>query len=249
MEPDPMITLVMPYYMNYAMLSLHYRNFQQWPSKVRKAIRIVIVDDGSPLMPAANVPRPYDMPVVEIYRVLMDKPWHQHGARNLGAHVATTEWLLLTDMDHLLEPEAASRLVGMALRGSLDPGSVYMHHRIEGDTREPTRAPNGVLKPHPNTFTLTRDLFWQIGGYDERATGIYGTDKLFRARAFSIGQQAFLDDVPLVRYWRDLVPDASTTTLPRKEGRDPAEKARIMREIAAAPDARKVLDFDWEQVL
>lgn len=243
-----MITLVMPYYMNAAMLGLHYRNFQSWPSKVRKAITVVIVDDGSPVMPASNVPRPYDMPEIEIYRVLMDKPWHQHGARNLGAHVATGEWLLLTDMDHMLEADAAARICKLVREGALDAGTCYMLDRIEADTREPTRAPNGVPKPHPNSFLMTRELFWQIGGYDERACGLYGTDKLFRERAFTIGGRGHLD-VPLVRYWRDLVPDASTTTLERKEGRDPAHHRQVMASIAAEPEARKVLDFEWEQVL
>lgn len=242
-----MISLVMPYYMNPGMLRLQYRNFQSWPARARNEIKVIIVDDGSPTSPAENVPRPYDMPTIEIYRVLQDKPWHQHGARNLGAHVADSEWLLLTDMDHVLEPDHAMELRGNIAKKLLDPRAVYMLDRIEADTREPTRAPNGVLKPHPNSFVLTRDLYWQIGGYDERATGIYGTDKLFRQRAFSIGHQQHLS-IPLVRYWRELVPDASTTTLPRKEGRDPAEKSRIMREIARAPDDRRVLDFEWEQV-
>lgn len=244
-----MITLVMPYYLNSSMLALQYRNFQSWKARVRKAIKVVIVDDGSPMLPASNVPRPYDMPEIEIYRVLMDKPWHQHGARNLGAHVADGEWLLLTDMDHVLEADDAARLELLVRKGQLDRDTCYMLNRREADTREPTLAPNGAPKPHPNSFLLTRELFWQIGGYDERATGIYGTDKLFRERAFTIGERGYLEDVCLTRFWRDLVPDASTTTLPRKEGRDPAHRRQVMASIAAEPDARKVLDFEWERVL
>ena len=243
-----MISLVIPYYMNPSMLRAQYANFRTWPSKVRKGIKIIIVDDGSPRDPAANVPRPYGLPEIEIYEVLIDKPWHQHGARNLGAHVADPGWLLLTDMDHMLEAEPATDLFNMVVQERLDQRGCYMLDRIEADTREPTRAPNGVIKPHPNSFVLTRDLYWQIGGYDERATGIYGTDRLFRQRAFEIGMGMHLD-LALVRFWRDIVPDASTTTLPRKEGRDPVLRKKIMDEIARDPEARKVLDFEWQRVV
>lgn len=243
-----MINLIMPYYLNPGMLREQYANFQSWPSKVRKAIKVIIVDDGSPYDPACNVPRPYGMPEIEIYEVIEDIPWHQHGARNLGAHVADDGWLLLTDMDHMLEAEQALRLYNTADKGSLDENCCYMFERIEADTREPTRAPNGVIKPHPNSFLLTKDLYWRIGGYDERATGIYGTDRLFRQRAFEIGQEMHLE-IPLVRFWRDIVPDASTTTLPRKEGRDPVLRKKIMDEIAREPEARKVLAFEWERVV
>jgi hypothetical protein len=95
---------------------------------------------------------------------------------------------------------------------------------------------------------MSRKLYWQIGGYDERATGIYGTDALFRKRAFSIGREGHLP-IPLVRYWRELVVDASTTGLPRKDGRDHAARARILEQIARDPGGRKVLDFEWERVL
>ena len=107
-----------------------------------------------------------------------------------------------------------------------------------------------TTKPHPNSFVVTRDLYWQIGGYDEDYCGLYGTDRLFRERAFSIGHRGHLS-IPLVRYWRDLVPDASTRTLPRKEGRDPGAKARVLAEKAARGDAERVrvLDFPWERVL
>ncbi len=44
-------------------------------------------------------------------------------------------------------------------------------------------APNLTpYKPHPNTWLLTTDLFYRIGGYDERFSGFYGTDGEFRNR-------------------------------------------------------------------
>lgn len=242
------LTLIMPYFDNAAMLGLQYEGWRKWPGKYRRRLKVVLVDDGSENAPAGTVARPRGIPDVEIYRVTENRPWHQHGARNLGAHVAPEGWLLLTDMDHVLTAESAGLLFKAMDKGGLDPETIYMLDRVEADTGLPTLNGSGLPKPHPNSFVVTRDLYWRIGGYDERATGIYGTDALFRHRAFTIGKRGHLN-IPLVRYWRDLVPDASTNGLPRKEGRDTAERARIMAEIAATPDAIRTLAFPWERVL
>lgn len=243
-----MLTLAMPFYQNPGMLALQYRTWLGWPVKARSGVKVVIVDDGSPEGPAANVPRPYGLPEIEIYRVTEDRPWHQHAARNLAASVALEGWLLLTDMDHVLTAEAVAMLLKAIGKGKLDEGTVYMLDRVEADTGLPTLGKDHKPKPHPNSFVMTRAMFWRIGGYDERATGFYGTDKLFRTRAFRLAKQGHLA-IPLTRYWRDIVPDASTTTLARKEGRDPAVKAKALSLIAREPEARVVLDFPWERVV
>lgn len=243
-----MLSLVLPYYMNASMLELQYRTWAAWGERAKAQFEIVIVDDGSP-QPAADVPRPDGLPALSIYRVTEDRPWHQHAARNLGAHVAKGPWLLLTDMDHVLKPDAADALLKRL--GRLDNRTAYFLDRIEADTGLRTRNDDGALKPHPNSFVMTRELYWQCGGYDEDFCGIYGTDGLFKDRLFGIAERGFLKHVSLVRYWRDLIADASTTTLPRKEGRKPGEKAAVMAAKAARGEADKIttLNFPWERVL
>lgn len=244
----PDLTLVMPYYDNGSMLARQYEGWRKWPLEHRKRLKVILVDDGSQSAPAATVARPSGLPAVKIYRVLVDKPWHQHAARNIGAHEAEDGWLLLTDMDHVLEEGAAAEL--LSLLPELDEGSIYTLDRIEADTRKPTLDRNGNPKPHPNSFVVTRDTFWKIGGYDEDFCGQYGTDGFFRQRAFSVARRGHIE-VPLVRYWRDIVPDASTTTLPRKEGRDPGAKDKILaaKRARGETDVVKVLQSEWERVL
>src|SRR5688572_23534610 len=235
----------MPYYDNPGMLLRQYQGWAGWPKELRRRVEVIIVDDGSQQR-AEWVPICPHMPLLRIYRVKEDIPWHQHGARNLGAKEASPGWMLLTDMDHVLEPHAAAQL----LDRELDPQMIYTLDRIEADSRKPTLDRNGNPKPHPNSFVVTRELYWKIGGYDEDLTGVYGTDGFFRSRAFSVGRRGHLD-IPLVRYWRDIVPDASTTTLARKEGRDPGHKERILKAKRARGEADvvKVLQFEWERVL
>lgn len=242
-----MLTLIMPYYRNPGMLELQYATWAQWPAKVRAQFDVVIVDDGSP-EPAIDVPRPDGLPTLSIYRVTEDRPWHQHAARNLGAHVAKGPWLLLTDMDHVLTPDNASALF-RRLR-LLNDHTAYFLHRIEADTGLPTRNHDGRPKPHPNSFVMTRDLYWLAGGYDEDFCGIYGTDGLFKTRLFEVAERSFLKRVALTRYWRDIVPDASTNA-PRKEGRRAGAKEAAVAAKAARGETGtvKTLAFPWERVL
>lgn len=248
-----MLSLVMPFYLNRSMLELQMREWERWSPKAKAQIEIVIVDDGSP-DPALDAAMPglkeCDRPVISIYRITEDRPWHQHAARNLGAHVATAPWLLLTDMDHVLTAHHADALLKRL--GKLDPGTAYFLHRIEASTGRATLAADGITpKPHPNSFVMTRDLYWQAGGYDEDFCGIYGTDGLFKSRLFQLAEQGFLKHVALTRYWREIVPDASTTTLPRKEGRKPGDKEAVaLRKRAEGREGQiTTLNFPWERVI
>lgn len=243
------LTIIMPFYDNAGMLRLQYEGWRSWPEKLKRRTKIILVDDGSP-EPAANVERLDDLPEVEIYRVTEDRPWHQHAARNLGADRAGQGWMLLTDMDHVLTADAARSLFKAMDKGRLDASTIYMLDRVEADTGLPTLNNHGLPKPHPNSFVVTRETYWKIGGYDEDYCGVYGTDGLFKERAFRIARKGHLV-VPLTRYWRDIVEDASTRTLARKEGREPGAKQRIWRDKAARGDANKVtvLNFPWERVL
>lgn len=244
------LTIVMPYYMNPGMLSLQFDGWAAWPENIKDRVSVILVDDGSPTGHAIDVARPEGLPSLSIYRALEDRPWHQHAARNLGAHVASDGWLLLTDMDHVLTADAAGALLKRIRLGKLDQGAIYTLARIEADTGLPTMN-NGKPKPHPNSFVVTRETFWRIGGYDEDFCGVYGTDGLFRSRAFTNARQDHLHKVALTRYWRDLVEDASTNTLPRKDGREIGAKQKVIKAKRARgeEDVVKVLQFPWERVL
>lgn len=237
------LSLVFPYYLNSGMLALQYAEMTRWSDKAKAQIEVVIVDDGSP-EPAIDVERPDGLPALRIYRVLEDKPWHQHGCRNIGAHEAEGPWLLLTDVDHVLTAEAADALLKRI--DKLDPGTAYFLHRIEADTGLPTVNAKGQRKPHPNSFVMTRDLYWEVGGYDEDYCGLYGTDGLFKTRLFATAKEGFLKKVPLVRYWRDIVPDANTATLPRKEGRKPGEREAVTARKAAEGRLGQIITLSQE---
>lgn len=241
------LSLVMPYYCNPGMLAEQYRVWAVYPQDVKQRLEVVLVDDGSPdELRAVHVPRPEGLPALSIYRALEDKPWHQHGARNLGAYQARGPWLLLTDMDHVL-PAASMR----ALLLLQHKARIYTLARYDAPDELPTIGRYGEHKPHPNTFVMTRDLFWHIGGYDEDYCGVYGTDGLFRQRAYLLAPVQHLSHVRILRYPRDVIKDASTTTLARKEGRDPEAKAKVREWKLQHGRENKVatLEFEWTRDL
>lgn len=244
---DPRLTLIMPYYNNPTMLALHYRVWsREWERQYADRTKFIIVDDGSVTEPAAAVERPGRLDI-EIYRVTEDRPWHQHAARNLGAHVAPREgWMLLTDMDHVLSPGAVCQLFNKLPR--LITLRAYMLDRIEATTGRQTINPkNGEPKPHPNSFLMTRETFWEMGGYDEDFCGVYGTDRMFRER---LPKPLDVLGVPLTRYSREIIADASTRTLARKEGRPAGAKRDAARRKAEAGRVGEIvtLNFPWEKV-
>jgi hypothetical protein len=206
----------------------------------------ILVDDGSPSECAVDVARPDGLPRLRIFRVLEDRPWHQHAARNLGAHVATADWLLLTDMDHVFT--AASMLEVIKLKGS---DRAYIFPRLDWPELKPTLGRRGERKPHPNTYAMKREFFWRVGGYDEEFCGIYGTDGLFRDRLRRTGAIYLAEDCPVWRFSREVLEDASTRTLPRKENRDPHAKrvVRMRKKDEGRSNEIRVLAFPWAQAL
>jgi glycosyltransferase involved in cell wall biosynthesis len=245
------LSIVVPFYRNAMMLAHQYAVWTGYPEARKAQIEIVLVDDGSP-EPAASVARPDGLPPLRIYRVLEDRPWHQHGARNLGAREAQGPWLCLTDMDHVLPAESVERL--LAVLATADPESVFMFHRLDAPRLTPTLNDRGEWKPHVNTFALTRELFWRVGGYDEDCVG-YGTDSYFRRRLLADRAHTLLMDVPIVRYPREVIPDASTTEpgvdprALRDRGRRTAETRERMNRKARLGLPPRVLDFPWERAL
>lgn len=199
------ITLVLPYYDNPGMLSIQYEVLSRLPEENRKHIELVVVDDGSPRWPA-EIAKPGV--ALQIYRIDKDVRWNQDAARNIGVKHATHERLILTDVDHVVPPDGWEYLIW----GTWHDTSIYRFGRVSA----PNMAP---YKPHPNSFFITKRKYEEIGGYDERLAGYYGSDGDFlrRVRDANRGEEPGQLAVNLVRYGRETQPDASTTTYGRKE--------------------------------
>lgn len=243
------ITLVLPYYENPGMLRIHFEAWARFPAQLRELLHVIVVDDCSPKHPAierlsgagAPVRGLLDLGIASfrLFRTGVDVRWNWLFCRNLGVAEARTNWVLLTDIDHLLTGKTLGRLTGKDHDGEC----VYRFARVDAPDMTP-------YKPHPNSWFLTRAMFDRIGGYDERFSGFYGTDADFRERVHATAKAVEMLPAALVRYPREVIADASTTTYGRKEPQDRANVPRIRAEREADPDPRpKRLTFPFEKLV
>lgn len=200
------LTLIMAYYDNPLMLNEHYKLIRQMPDRLREHVHLIIVDDGSPNHPAQ--PALIGGAMLQIYRMREDVRWNQDACRNIGVKHAETNWVLLTDMDHIVSPAAWEILIAR----KWDEGKAYTFGRVSAPDMSP-------YKPHPNSWFMHRDLFNSIGGYDERFAGLYGTDGDFKDRLRAKYPVKQIKE-PLIRVPRTFICDASTTTYLRKQPGD-----------------------------
>lgn len=234
------ITLVLPFYENQGMLREQQRTWREYPADLKEKFHVVVVDDCSPTSPALPVVEDTGVATFRLYRTKVDRRWNWLFARNLGMQVADTQWVLLTDIDHVLP---AATLRALMTDRELHPRTVYRLSRVDAPNLTP-------YKPHPNTWFLTRSMFEEIGGYDERFSGFYGTDAEFRDRVNANARAVVMRPEVLIRYPREVLADASTTTYGRKEHQDHVNVARIREERSKIPNWRPLrLTFPFEQLL
>lgn len=233
-------TLVMPYYENPRMLACHFHMWSRWDRTVLGGMNVVVVDDGSPRSPACMPP--YELrsvaPSTQIYRMGVDIRWNQDACRNVGVAHAETNWVLLTDIDHMVSEDVCRYL----LTRRWDESSAYKFKRVS----LPDLAP---YKPHPNSWFMARKLYNRVGGYDERFAGYYGTDGDFRDRVVREANEVMTLKQSLIRVPREEVPDASTTHYLRKQPEDRAGLARVCEEREQIEDWKPLRgSFPYERV-
>jgi hypothetical protein len=234
------ITLVYPYYRNPETLLYQAQHWVTLPHWMNAHLKVRVIDDGSPPEESASSvltpPVHLHGAVSELYRILEDKPWNQHGARNLGAHVAphADDWLLMTDMD-IVVPEA---VLCFLLQCRLDRDAHYFFGREFADGRPD--------KPHCNSFLVTKKNFWAAGGYNENFCGTYGGDGIFTRALERVSQRVDLNGQKLLGL-NDTIEDCSTRGLGRKDTEFHHEYLRI-RDATRNQPPHSPLRFTWERV-
>lgn len=229
------------------MLRKHLDNWAQYSPKARENFTLIVVDDGSP-EPASNVIQASDG--VSLYRIAKDVPWGRNVARNLGAHVCESPWLIQCDLDHVLPPSSADALLETEV--SAEFWYRFSRWRVgkADETRRKDAIPDscefGRVKPHIDSYLIPRELF-VLSPYDSEYVGFLGGGSPFLKRMESIAPAKVLpDSVCLHVHTRHSVPDASVTTLSRDTSQ--YSKLRKEKERTGNTAPKMVLDFEWSRV-
>lgn len=162
------LSIVIPVYQSHEALrrqSLYWQRLN-----LPDEIEIIIADDGSD--------PPLEADGVRIVKTGNKLAWTMGLARNLGAEVAKGEYLLMTDIDHILSREAITaslefagarlqfpRFFGVLLEDGTLSDDLDMLIDYGFDTRRLKKR--GLYASfHGNTFAMPRETFLELGGYD-----------------------------------------------------------------------------------
>ena len=229
------MTIIMPYYESPNMLREHVRVWNGYRSYARHNVKIIIVDDGSPKHHAAPIMKQCRLQC-EVYRFLDDKPWNMHAARNLGATMADTKWVLMTDMDMVLTAHNVDWLIG----SFFDKSKYYRFTR--------KYINNQIGKQHRNSFLISTSAWREFGGYDERYCGVSrdGEVDLFKRLDKALTPSEF-EYVNLLNYRQSEIQDAAGNEHPSWPDRKQCQinGARILAENKPAT----MEDLTWERTL
>lgn len=163
MQNPEILTLIYPFYNSQDALNRQIDAWKNYPEKIRKQVRFVLVDDYSDSPVDFHIDFAINLTCL---RVIDDIDWNQPGAKNLGFKFVLSPWAFFSDIDHVLKAEMCERLIDL----NKQKGIVYFFQRYndEGD----------AARPHPNSFLIHKDDFKTAGGYDEDFCGHYGYDDL-----------------------------------------------------------------------
>lgn len=243
------LTLIVPYYRNPLMLERQILEWNIYPD----GINLIVVDDGSP-EPARPIVEataaPQSLQRIQLYRILEDKPWNRGGARNLGAMVATTDWIMHVDIDHLLPAKQAE----MLFTEELSRKEWYRFERYRRGRADATRQKDqlrpeteyGPIHPHIDSYLCTHELYWRVGGYDEDYSGCLGGGTPF-VRMLEKYQPVKVLPVHLEVFTRSEIPDASDLHLSR--AKEEYTRRKRAKEAAGNTKPQNPLRFKWQREL
>jgi len=160
-----------------------YRQCQYWANMpVPLDVEIIIMDDGSPKPLSAIVETFASACNVRVIGTGDTRPWSQPCARNAGAKCAKADYILFTDIDHIISVEAlvtARMFSGDMMKFPREFAVIDEKGNLTQDLC--TLKKYGLRRkiktgPHFNTFVIKKELFEALNGYDESYCGKYGGD-------------------------------------------------------------------------
>lgn len=182
---DKTITINLSYY-NQPIETIvrHIDNWKKYPEDIKKNFTFFIIDDCSKV-PLVELLSDYDFEDLDlhIYRVLEDLYCNIAGVRNLGASECKTDYMVILDMDTVIDSKMANSLVELIAKQPNNENKVFKFNRKVSDNNKHEKH----NQMHPAICLIRKDDYWKIGGCEEDFVGHYGcTDPSFWFRSKGI---------------------------------------------------------------
>jgi len=201
------LTLVTLFYNDVERLDRMFDLWKSYPDEVKEKVNIIIVDDcskNSILTHIKQRKKEIDFSLT-IYRVKDDLKWNTPGAWNLGITQAPTDWIVNVASDCCFDIENMTKLLTLKPRDR----KLYKFYR-KRITNNPNPPNLRGGQPHPEVFLQQKEVFLEIGGFDEDFTGArsggYGIfDNHFTGKFVKMGiHYGVLKGVEMTEYLEDI---------------------------------------------
>lgn len=172
------ITINLSFYNQEEILKKHVSGWVSWSEEILKNFSFCIVDDCSKKL-ATEVIKNIDITNIDlsVLRVKDDLFCNIAGVRNLSAQECKTDWMVILDMDTLINEKLAKSMLGLI---NIKSGNCFKFNRKV--SKNILHKKNG--KVHPAVCLLRKEDYWAVGGCEEDLVGHYGqTDPIFWYRA------------------------------------------------------------------
>ncbi len=191
------LTIIIAFYNSHGAVERQVKHFSQM--NLPDDIEFVFVDDGS------NPPHhleDYNLKNLHLIHTNDKRPWTQGLARNIGYKKSKGEYLLMTDIDHILSKEAimdsynftGDKMIFPRYFGVLlEDGTLSQEPKVlkrYGLDMNRLKTKRGLYASvHGNTFTMKKSTFRALGTYDPKhclyghhAAGNKGEDSVLNRR-------------------------------------------------------------------
>lgn len=229
-------------------MRFNVESFKKLPPDIKRQTRLLFVDDGSQVPAAACVPEPVDgMKIVLVHKSI---PWNTMGARNLGAFVSCTKWLMMLDMDAFLSTWLIQTAFGLIKQPHSKNKLYHLNRYItEVDALDEKTVIGTKQSFHPAMMMISREMYWKQEGCDEDFTGRYGGTHLkwhFNQRSGG----KVLDDPSLImcNVVSPLDDQISHTVVPIDKTRERNHVLFHAKDSGKMAWNRTILRFEWHEL-
>jgi len=189
---DISLSIIIPYLNSHEIVRRQVLHLQKIGLNDFKDVELIIVDDGSDI--PISVPDVFER--FTLFQTNDKRPWTSSLARNRAVKIAKGDWCFMIDGDYIL-----SRLsieIARAFKGDRlgvrrqfgvldDKGDFSQDWKVLQQWGLPLsrlQVKGTTIPPHPNQFIIRKQLFFDMGGYDEdriiNKTYPQGEDNLFK---------------------------------------------------------------------